>query len=104
MTTLTPEAHELILFADNEVKLYPQKLAIIRNINRRLKKGTYDPAKAPKLWKYWFDAAAQEYTRQFDTPSAKNGSYGCFNAATRMACAQWYTTEHAVNHLIDEIS
>jgi hypothetical protein len=74
------ELEELDLFANNTAELYPQKQAILQNIERRLDKGTYDPAKAPKLWLYWIDRAAKDYSREF--PGAH------FSPATREALAQ----------------
>ena len=67
MPTLVDEdaARELELYADNTASLYNQKLAIIQNITRKLKNGTYDHSKAPKLWQYWIDAAAREFVEQY---------------------------------------
>lgn len=90
MNDLSHEAHELVLFAENEHTLANQYTSIVNNLRRRIAKGTYDPEKAPLLWKYWFDAAAREYTRQFGTPSARHGAYGCFSPAMRREAAQWY--------------
>ena len=75
---------ELDLYAENTSELYNQKKSILANITRRLKNGTYDPAKAPKLWMYWVDAAAKRYTKEFG--SGGNIST-IFNKATREALA-----------------
>jgi hypothetical protein len=42
-------ARELVLFADNEGRLYNQKISILKNLGKRIEKGTYDPKLAPKL-------------------------------------------------------
>lgn len=56
---------ELNLYAENEVKLYPQFKSIIANIKRKIKAGKYDASKAPKLWLYWYDAAAKMYCKEY---------------------------------------
>lgn len=57
--------HELDLYADNTSQLYPQKMSIIANIKRKIKSGKYDPKLAPKLWAYWYEAAAKRYCKEF---------------------------------------
>lgn len=63
-TVSQDDVRELELYADNTAELYPQFQSIIRNIKRKIVKGTYDPKLAPKLWRYWFDAAAKGYKRE----------------------------------------
>lgn len=46
-------------------KQYARKQAIQANVARKIKNGSYDPAKAPKLWQYWIDEAARDYCREF---------------------------------------
>jgi len=58
-------ATELRLFADNESTLYRQKLAIVENLKKKKRAGRYDAALAPKLWLYWVDAAAKQYSKEF---------------------------------------
>ena len=58
-------ARELDLYAENESALYGQHQSIIANIKRRIASGTYDAAKAPKLWGYWYEAAARRYVKEF---------------------------------------
>jgi len=76
-------AHELILYATNTDKLYPQKMSIVKNIMRRLANGTYDATKAVRLWQYWTDAAAQLYVKEFGTGRVDT----VFTAATRRKAA-----------------
>ena len=52
---------ELDLYAENTSELYPRKKAILANLAKKAKKGTYDASKAPKLWRYWVDDAAKRY-------------------------------------------
>ncbi|MHB8414593.1 MAG: hypothetical protein ACYDDA_03810 [Acidiferrobacteraceae bacterium] len=79
-------AHELILFADSDGALYPQKNSIIENVKRRIARGDYDPAKAPRLWLYWIDAAARKYVKDFGSSTGRIDSL--FNKPTRERAAK----------------
>lgn len=58
----TEAARELELFLENDFELYrSQGRPIQDNLRRRWRKGTYDHAKAPKLWRYLVDRAALKY-------------------------------------------
>ena len=81
---------ELDLYAENTSELYNQKKSILANVKRRVDKGTYDPALAPKLWLYWVDAAAKRYTKEFGTPGSP-----IFNKATREALARELAKRYA---------
>ena len=78
------EARELELYADNTSEIYPLKESIILNIARKIKRGVYDPALAPKLWRYWIDAAAKRYAQEFATPDFS------FSTKVRQAVADEY--------------
>jgi hypothetical protein len=81
------DAHELTLFATNDGDLYRSRIQpIIQNLARKVAAGTYDADKAPTLWRYAADDAAQRYTRAHGTPGP-HGAYGSFSVATRKACA-----------------
>ncbi len=69
---------ELLLYLDNEEPLYRQKLAIARNLELKMKRGTYDHAKAPQAWSYVVEAAAKRYAKEFDVKWST-----MFNPATR---------------------
>ena len=57
---------ELKLYIQNDRDLYRQQIVpIIKNVQRRMKKGTYDHAKAPKLWMYLVDNGAKKYVKEF---------------------------------------
>jgi hypothetical protein len=84
MREVDPHAvRELILFAENEYKLRNQWDSIIANLAKKRAKGLYDKTLAAKLWRYWADSAAKEYTKQFDTGKG----FGVFNVPTRNAAA-----------------
>jgi hypothetical protein len=54
---------ELRLYIDNEETLYGQRRSIIKNLLRKVDRGTYDHARAPKLWRYLVDRGARDYSR-----------------------------------------
>ncbi len=57
---------ELKLYIQNDRDLYRQQIVpIIKNVQRRMKKGTYDHIKAPKLWMYLVDNGAKKYVKEF---------------------------------------
>src|SRR3990167_9478996 len=58
-------ARELDLYAENTAELYVQYKSILGNLLRKMVHGKYDPAKAPKLWAYWYEAAAKRYVREY---------------------------------------
>jgi hypothetical protein len=56
---------ELDQYAENTRELYNQFKSIIANLMLKLAKGQYDPARAPRLWQYWYDEAARRYKREY---------------------------------------
>ncbi len=85
-------ARELELFIVNDGDLHRhQTQPIIKNLAKKMVKGTYDAAKAVKLWGYLADSGAQKYTKEIGGEYGKhsgNGSYGAFNKPTRTATAK----------------
>ena len=77
-------ATELDLYMENTSELYPQKLAILENLKRKIGKGVYDEAKAAKLWMYWVDAGAKRYVKEFGSGSIDT----IFNKPTRERVAR----------------
>jgi hypothetical protein len=62
------DAKELVLYIDNDGDLYRQRtVPIMESLKRKLRGGTYDPAKAPALWKYLVDVGAKKYAKEFAT-------------------------------------
>ncbi len=69
VTALDEEAMtELRLYMENESSLHNQFMSIIKNIQRKMKSGRYDPKLAPKLWMYWVDEGARKYLKEFGGP------------------------------------
>lgn len=64
------EVHELILYAENTYSLHNQFTSIIKNLQRKAKRGIYDKKKAAKLWQYWIDEAVKSYNKEFLTGNA----------------------------------
>lgn len=87
---ISHEAWELILYAQNSRELVARRDAIIKNVIRKINRGVYDPTKAPRLWQYWIDDAAQRYTKEFDTPRpGGRSSYGVFTRPIRLEAATY---------------
>jgi hypothetical protein len=57
-------AVEFGLCIENEFGLYPQRRAVEKALLKRMEKGTYDAAKAPKLWLYWVTEGARWFARE----------------------------------------
>ena len=60
-------ADELLLYMDNDEPLYLQKKAFLDNAYRKMKKGTYSPELAVKLWMYYVERGAKAYAKEFST-------------------------------------
>lgn len=91
-----PEAvRELTLYATNDSQTYHRStLPTVENLRRKMKRGTYDPARAPRAWEYVAEFAARRYAQEFARPAE-----WCiiFTAATRRAVAlelAEYYTDH----------
>lgn len=102
------EVRELVLFTTNDSDLYRQRVKpILANLAKKIRKGTYDPAKALKLWAYLSDAGAQKYTKEFgDTGGSYRGprgstSYGIFTKSDRRDAAKEFA-EYYAEELADE--
>jgi len=84
---MSDEARELVLYAENDSQLYTQSaVPIMKNLTRKFKKGTYDPALAVKLWKYHADRAAQKYGKDHGN---KDG-LKIFSPADRREAAKYF--------------
>ena len=80
-------AHDLFLYADNTNELYPRKKTILANLLRKILKGTYNPALAPKAFEYLMNDAAKRYVREMGHAS-EWGRGGAFTAPTRRLAAR----------------
>ena len=89
-TTVDEHAkRELELYIENEYALIgdPQSIgkAIDANLRKKMAKGKYDPALAPKAWQYLIDEGAKRYAKAYS--SSERDATQIFNAATRRAVA-----------------
>jgi hypothetical protein len=65
-------AREIELYADNNSQLYfSRKLPILKNLQKKFKKGQYNIEKSAKLWRYYIDDAMQRYQKEFGTRGGK---------------------------------
>jgi hypothetical protein len=65
-------AREIQLYADNDSQLYfSRKLPILKNLQKKFKKGTFDVLKSAKLWRYFIDDALQRYNKEFGSRGDK---------------------------------
>jgi hypothetical protein len=55
---------ELLLYIENTAELYPMKEQIIRNMSKKIDKGTYDLEMAVKGWMHWVDEGAKLYKKE----------------------------------------
>jgi len=84
---LSDEAHELVLFGENDGDLYRQRtVPIQKNLSKKFAKGVYDPELAQKLWMYWATDAAKRYAQQHSTGNDWNR---IFSVAVRKEVAQY---------------
>ena len=59
------QVHELLLVIDNEQRTYNRKIAMFKNLFKKLSKGTFDKNKAPKLFAMLTDDVAREYNKSY---------------------------------------
>ena len=84
---MSDEAHELVLFGENDGDLYRQRtVPIQKNLSKKFVKGVYDSQLAVKLWKYWADDAAKRYSAQNSTG---NDWKQIFSVSDRMMAASY---------------
>ena len=62
---LSSEALELLLFLDNDEPLYRRKREFLKNVYTKMKRGTYNPTLAIKLWMYYVEEAAKKYEKEY---------------------------------------
>ena len=69
---MSDEAHELVLFGENDADLYRQRtVPIMKNLTKKWDRGVYDHDLAVKLWTYWAADAAQRYSAEHGSPDVK---------------------------------
>lgn len=87
-------ARELELFIDNDGQLHRSSFTpIIANLARKMKKGTYNPTMAAKLWAYHVKRGADKYVKEFGSRGDTVSDLG-FNKTTRDRLADDYEKAH----------
>lgn len=59
------QADELALYIENTEPMYIRKLDFVKAVFKKVVKGVYSDALAPKLWRYLVDAAAKAYCQEY---------------------------------------
>ena len=74
----TIEARELFVYADNHSEIYEDYIMpAIDNLNKKVKKGTYDKEKAIEMFWYAADEAAKRYKEEFGYRFSVNDRWNC---------------------------
>ncbi len=82
---------EIRLYADNNSQLYfSRKLPILKNLQKKYQKGTFDVNKASKLWRYYIDDAMQRYHKEF---GGRGKWYNMLDTSDRQLLANEYAEE-----------
>ena len=89
-----PEARELKLTMDSTEEGYKQQyIPILKNLSRKMKKGTYDKEKAVKLFMYYVDNGARRYAKDYGGGGATGPSVGGFDKKAREEAARAYVED-----------
>ena len=65
-------AHDIELFAENDSDLYRQSyVPIVKNLKKKLDKGTFDVKLAAKLWMYYVQSADKKYQKDVNGTTPK---------------------------------
>lgn len=92
-SNMSDESTELYLHGDNTEHLYRNsKVPVMKNLEKKFKKGTYDHEKAKKLWGYHADRVAQSYHKEYG--SKDQPWHKMFSTAHRKEAASHWANEH----------
>ena len=89
-------AAELKLYAENTGRIYSQKLAIYKNLNKHNKRGNFDLERAAAAFMPWLATAARLYCRDFGGMNDKY--YTIFPRADRYAAAVALAAEYKAEY------
>lgn len=99
------ESRELALFIQSDGELYRrQTLPIIKNLQRKIAKGTYDKQKALILWKHLADSGAQRYAKESggDWNAGPGAWHKMFSVADRKEVAK-ELADYYEEHLMEAV-
>lgn len=97
LPALTPAAFELKLYAENTGRIYPQKLAIYKNLNKHNRRGNFDLERAAAAFMPWLVIAAKMYIKELCAPGVKY--YTIFPRADRYAAAVALAAEYQAEYI-----
>lgn len=84
------EAHELLLFCENDGDIYRQQgQPILKNLITKMARGVYDHNKAVKLYGYLAETCAKKYNKEFGDESSLPW-HKMFSAADRREVAEHF--------------
>lgn len=67
---MSAEAVDLVLSTENDPKLWEvRRHEFAKNLERHVRRGTYDPARAVDLFTHFASEAARTYHQNYGTPS-----------------------------------
>jgi hypothetical protein len=93
---MTTESRELAIFAINDQTCYKHAQECIKNLKKKIVKGTYDADKALILWQYNAENAAKAYAKEF------GGTWHKLFSVTDRKEAAKEIAEHYESELFDE--
>jgi hypothetical protein len=86
------ETRELQLYCENDGDLYRQQVQpIVKNLEKKIKKGVFDRAKAEKLWGYLAESCAKKYAKEFG--SSDQPWHKMFSMSDRRAVAKAFNDD-----------
>lgn len=69
-------AYDLVLWIENDPNVYRKLVAIVKNIQKKMKSGKYNHLQAPKLWMSLVDDGVKSYTKEMKvTPKEANETF-----------------------------
>lgn len=69
-------AYDLVLWIENDPKVYRKLVSIVKNIQKKMKSGKYNHLQAPKLWMSLVDDGVKSYTKEMGiTPKEANETF-----------------------------
>ena len=70
-------ARELELYIDNDGALYERRKAFYSALDKKVKQGVFDKAKAAKLFAYFVKEGAIKYSKEYGGTYSKIGRASC---------------------------
>jgi hypothetical protein len=90
---MSHEAKELVLHGDNDFHLHSSSgTPVMKNLEKKFKKGTYNHEKAKDLWAYHADRCAKSYCQQHGSHDDK--WHQMFSTKVRKEAAQHWCDRH----------